>query len=170
VRITPDLQTPYAISKYVGGLYCELFSRLYGVPTVRLRYFVVYGDRELGSGPYGVLSGIFAERAAAHLPLEVHGDGSKFRDFVEVRDVAKANWLAMLKPSLVDATINVGTGAAVTIQQLADAISENQVHTEARKVDLQGTLADTSRSSELLGWVPEKSILHDIAYRRARHA
>lgn len=154
----PDCQTPYALSKYVGELYCEQFSRQYKVPTVRLRYFMVYGPREPSSGPYAVVSGIFLQRKRVNLPLTIHGDGSQTRDFVHVHDVVKANILAMTNDTLTNTTINVGTGKNISIQQIADWISENQFHTEPRAVDLRDTLADTSTCERLLGWKPERSI------------
>lgn len=157
-----DCQTPYATSKYVGELLMELFARLYHVPTVRLRYFMVFGNRQPSSGPYAIVSGIFADRARRREVLEIHGDGSQSRDFVSVLDVVEANVRAMTSDRLTDETINVGTGKATTIKELADAISTYQVHTPPRPVDLRATLADTRRCEALLGWVPGINILREL--------
>ncbi len=153
----PDCQTPYALTKYMGELYCNLYSTLYGVPTVRLRYFMVYGPREPSTGAYAVVSGIFLQRKKQNLPLLIHGDGKQSRDFVHVKDIAKANILAM-NSSLTDETINVGTGTTLSIKELADLISDDQIFTEKRKVDLKATLCDTTKLQFLLGWVPTNRI------------
>ena len=155
---TPDCQTPYALSKYCGELYCELFYKLYNVPNVRLKYFMVYGPNEPSTGSYAIVTGIFLKRKYENLPLMIHGDGSQTRDFVHVDDVCKANILAMNNSSLVNDTINVGTGTMISIKELANLISPNQIHIEARKVDLKHTLCDTSKLKEKLSWVPEDRI------------
>jgi nucleoside-diphosphate-sugar epimerase len=154
----PDCQTPYALTKYMGELYCNLYSTLYNVPTVRLRYFMVYGPREPSTGAYAVVSGIFLQRKKQNLPLIIHGDGTQSRDFVHVHDICKANILAMNNTSLVDETINVGTGTTLSIKALADLISDNQIFTEKRKVDLKATLCETTKLQDKLGWVPTNRI------------
>jgi nucleoside-diphosphate-sugar epimerase len=156
-----DCQTPYALTKYMGELWCELFSRLYDVPTVRLRYFMVFGPNEPSTGSYAIVTGIFKKRAEADLPLEIHGDGSQTRDFVHVEDVAEANIRAMETP-ITDETINVGTGTQVSIKELADLISETQVFTPKRKVDLKATLCDTTKIERLLNWKPTRDIKSSI--------
>lgn len=152
-NMLPDCQTPYAMTKYIGELYCEQFSRLYNVPTVRLRYFMVYGPREPSQGPYAVVSGIFLNQMKNGQALTVHGDGSQTRDFVHVSDIAKANLLAM-ESDLYNETINVGTGQMISIKELADLISCNQTFTPPRKIDLKGTKADINTLKEKLKWVP----------------
>ena len=161
---SPDCQTPYALSKYCGELYCELFYKLYNVPTVRLKYFMVYGHNEPSEGSYAIVTGIFLKRKRENLPLIIHGDGSQTRDFVHVDDVCKANILAMNNSDLVNDTINVGTGEMVSIKELADLISPNQIHIEKRKVDLQHTLCDTTKLFEKLNWIPDKKIKDYIKY------
>jgi nucleoside-diphosphate-sugar epimerase len=154
----PDCQTPYALTKYCGELFCELFSKLYNVPTVRLKYFMVFGPNEPATGSYAVVSGIFLKRARENLPLIIHGDGLQTRDFVHVDDVCKANILAMDNNTLINDTINVGTGKMISIKELANLISSNQQHIESRKIDLKQTLCDTTKLREKLGWVPTISI------------
>lgn len=153
----PDCQSPYALSKYVGELYCGLFSRLFNVPTVRLRYFMVFGPGEPSTGAYAVVSGIFKQNKKENKPLCIHGDGSQTRDFVHVEDIAEANIRAM-QSSLTDNTINVGTGKMTSIKELADIVSDNQVFTEGRSHDLKHTLADCTELKRLLDWIPEKTI------------
>jgi len=153
----PNCQTPYAVSKYCGELYCELFSSLYNVPTVRLRYFMVYGKNEPNEGSYAVVSGIFLKNKKDNLPLNIHGDGSQTRDFVSVDDVVKANILAMTS-SITNETINVGTGKMNSIKELADLISDKQIHSQKRVVDLNETLCDTTKLESLLNWKPTNNI------------
>jgi len=152
-----DCQTPYALSKYCGELYCELFYKLYNVPSVRLKYFMVYGPNEPSSGSYAIVTGIFLKRVKEGLPLLIHGDGSQTRDFVHVDDICHANILAMNSKFMND-TINVGTGEMISIKELANLISPNQIHIESRKIDLQHTLCDTTKLQNTLNWIPTKSI------------
>jgi nucleoside-diphosphate-sugar epimerase len=154
---TPDCQTPYALSKYCGELFCELFYKLYNVPSVRLKYFMVYGPNEPSTGSYAIVTGIFLKRKKQGLPLLIHGDGLQTRDFIHVDDICQANILAM-KSNLLNETINVGTGEMISIKELADLISPLQEYTEGRKVDLKHTLCDTTKCKEKLGWVPTKKI------------
>jgi nucleoside-diphosphate-sugar epimerase len=153
----PDCQTPYALSKYCGELYCEMYSRLYNVPTIRLRYFMVFGPNEPATGSYAIVSGIFLKRKRENLPLLIHGDGSQTRDFVHVEDVCTANILAM-ESDLYNETMNVGTGRRLSIKDLANSISDNQVHTEKRQVDLEATESDNSKLQRLLNWTPQMKI------------
>jgi nucleoside-diphosphate-sugar epimerase len=154
----PDCQTPYALSKYCGELACEMYYKLYSVPNVRLRYFMVYGPNEPSTGSYAIVTGIFLKRQQDNLPLIIHGDGLQTRDFVHVDDICQANILAMNCVELVNDTINVGTGEMVSIKELADLISPHQIHVEARKVDLKHTLCDTAKLKERLNWIPTKRI------------
>jgi nucleoside-diphosphate-sugar epimerase len=153
----PDCQSPYALTKYIGELYCALFSRLFNVPTVRLRYFMVFGPGEPSTGSYAIVTGIFNKNKNENKPLCIHGDGSQTRDFVHVDDVAEANVRAM-KSNLEDNTLNVGTGTMTSIKELADIISKNQIFTEPRMHDLKHTLADCTEIERLLGWKPTISI------------
>ena len=153
----PDCQSPYALSKYIGELYCGLFSRLYQVPTVRLRYFMVFGPGEPSTGSYAIVTGIFNKNKKENKPLCIHGDGSQTRDFVHVDDVAEANVRAM-ESDLDNNTIYVGTGEMTSIKELADMISDNQVFANSRKNDLKHTQADCSEIERLLNWKPRISI------------
>lgn len=146
-------ETPYAVSKYIGELYCRQFDRMYDLPTVCLRYFQVYGPRCPSTGPYAMVSSIFIEQAKQGSALTVNGDGSARRDFVHVRDVAEAN-LRAFESAVRDESINVGTGQSHSIKELADLISPNQVNTPPRAFDMKETLADTGKCARLLGWVP----------------
>lgn len=149
----PHCLNPYAVSKYVGEQFCEVFTRLYGLPTVTLRYFNVYGARQPAVGAYALVLGIFLEQWRAGKPLTIHGDGAQRRDFVHVSDVVAAN-LAAYAGDAVGTALNVGSGANISIQEIADMISPNQVRMARRSGDAQETLADIRRIRARLGWEP----------------
>ena len=163
----PNCLNPYAVSKYVGEQFCELFTRLYGLPTVTLRYFNVYGSRQPATGPYALVLGIFLSQHRQKLPLTIHGDGSQRRDFIHVDDVVEAN-LAAWRSDVSGRALNVGSGANVSIQELADMISPEQVHLGRRSGDAEETLADISQASALWGWKPQVSLADGVA--RLLHA
>lgn len=153
-KLIPACETPYAVSKYAGEMYAMQFTRMYGLPVVSLRYFQVYGPRQPVSGEYAMVTGIFLDQKKRGDALTIHGNGSQRRDFVHVHDVALAN-LKAFESNLGWHIINIGTGTNISIKELADMISGDQVYLPARKHDMQATLADIARCSALLGWVPE---------------
>ena len=124
-----DCLNPYSASKIAGEKFCKMYTELYGLETVVLRYFNVFGNRSPQRGQYAPVIGIFQRQRDAGEPLTIVGDGSQRRDFVHVEDVARANYLASLMPlkGHEGEVFNVGTGSAYSIQQIADAISDNQV-------------------------------------------
>lgn len=151
--MTPDCQTPYAVSKHCGELYALQFQRMYGLPVVCLRYFQVYGPRQPIMGAYAMVTGIFIDQRVRGQPLTIHGDGSQRRDFVHVHDVAEANVRA-LESDVSGESINIGTGVSHSIKELADLISHEQVFSQPRQHDMQETRADTEKCKRLLGWSP----------------
>jgi UDP-glucose 4-epimerase len=151
-----DLLNFYGLSKRVGEQYCLMFDSMFKVPAVVLRYFNVYGPRQPKFGAYALVLGIFLGRWAAGEKLEIHGDGLQRRDFVHVRDVAQANIMAF-ESNLHGEIFNVGSGVNVSIKELADAISKDQVHGPRRAGDAAETLADISRIRTALGWEPNVS-------------
>ncbi len=150
----PQFLNIYALTKQAGEQYALLFDRSFDLPCVVLRYFSVYGPRQPETGAYALVLGIFLRRAADGLPLEIHGDGSQRRDFVHVRDVVRAQ-IAALESDARDAVFNVGSGANISVQELADMISPSQRHVAARKDDSNATLADISKIKIALGWSPQ---------------
>jgi len=151
-----DFLNFYGLSKYVGEEYCLMFDRLYGLPCVVLRYFNVYGPRQPEEGAYALVLGIFLRRAAQGQTLVIHGGGQQSRDFVHVRDVAAANILAY-RNELHGVRVNVGSGTSISIQALADMISDRQEYGPKRVADADVTLADLSRIRRLLKWEPRVS-------------
>jgi len=150
----PNCLNPYAVSKYVGEQFCEVFTRLYGLPTVSLRYFNVYGPRQPSVGAYALVLGIFLDQHRRGEPLTVHGDGSQRRDFIHVSDVVEAN-LAAYSGDVEGTVMNVGSGTNISIQEIADMISPQQTRLPRRAGDAEATLADISRIRRLLGWEPK---------------
>jgi len=146
--------SPYALQKYIGELNCRLFSTIYGLPTVSLRYFNVYGTRQDPTGPYALVIGRFLLLKKEKKPLTITGDGSQTRDFTHVRDVVRANILAMESSSVGKGeVINVGAGHNRSINDIAVCIGGPVVHVEKR-IEPHDTLADISYAKNLLGWEP----------------
>jgi UDP-glucose 4-epimerase len=152
----PDLLNIYGVTKRVGEQYTLLFDQGFDLPSLVLRYFNVYGPRQPETGAYALVLGIFLKRRADGKVLEIHGDGRQRRDFVHVRDVVAAN-IAAYESSLRGQVFNVGSGTSLSVKELADLISPDQVHIEARKGDSMATLADISRIRAALGWTPKVS-------------
>jgi UDP-glucose 4-epimerase len=149
----PDCLNPYAVSKYVGEQFCEVFTRLYQLPTISLRYFNVYGPRQPATGAYALVLGIFLDQWRRGEPLTIHGDGSQRRDFVHVADVVEANLVAY-EGTTSGLALNVGSGTNISIQEIADLISPRQVRLPRRTGDAEITLADIARIRRELGWQP----------------
>lgn len=157
----PNCLNPYAVSKYVGEQFCEIFTRLYRLPTVTLRYFNVYGPRQPAVGAYALVLGIFLDQHRRGEPLTIHGDGSQRRDFIHVSDVVEAN-LAAYASDVEGTVLNVGSGTNISIKEIADLISSQQVHLARRTGDAEVTLADISRIKSLLSWKPQISFAEGL--------
>lgn len=150
----PDFLNIYGLTKRVGEQYCLLFDEGFGLPCTIFRYFNVYGPRQPETGAYALVLGIFLRRHAEGKVLEIHGDGQQRRDFVHVRDVVAAN-IAALNSHARGEVFNVGSGTSISVKELADMISPNQIHTEGRKGDSTATRADISKIRSALGWMPQ---------------
>lgn len=149
-------KTPYSLQKYVGELYCQLFSKLYGLPTVCLRYFNVYGPRQILEGAYAAVIGIFLRQAGAGEPMTVVANGGQIRrDFTHVSDVVEANILAWQKDVPGGEVINIGTRKNYSIREVAAMVGGKTVDIPPRPGDALVTLADNSKAAALLGWSPK---------------
>lgn len=157
----PDFLNFYGLSKYVGEEYCRLFDSMYGVPCNVMRYFNVYGPRLSGEGAYALVMTIFLKQLRAGKPLTIHGEGLQSRDFVHVKDVVRANIMAF-ESERHGRTYNVGSGSVVTVKELANMMSDNQIHEDRRAGDAETTLADISRIKSELGWEPKISFADGI--------
>jgi UDP-glucose 4-epimerase len=151
-------RSPYAIDKYAAESYVRAYHDLYGVETVALRYFNVFGPGQTAGQYSGVIS-IFVDQARRGDPITVEGDGTQTRDFVYVDDVVRAN-LAAAATDAVGEAFNVGTGSETTIRELAETVrrvtdsDSDVVHEDARPGDVPASLADLSRARESLGYEP----------------
>ena len=149
---TPDPLNPYSVSKLAGEYLMKMYNDLYGIKTVSLRYFNVYGPRQSNTGQYAPVVGIFQKQKEQHSALTIVGDGKQTRDFIHVSDVAEANILV----SESDATgvYNVGTGIEYSVNQIADMISDVQRNIPPRVGEARRSLADSSKLQSL-GWKPQ---------------
>jgi UDP-glucose 4-epimerase len=146
--------SPYGLQKYIGELTCRLFSEIYRMETVSLRYFNVYGPRLSTEGAYALVIGRFLKQRSEGRPLTVVPDGNQSRDFTHVRDVVKANLLAMESSKVGRGeVINIGGGHDYSVNEVADLIGGEKVFIEPR-LEPQKTLADTTLAKKLLGWEP----------------
>ena len=163
-----DCLNPYSVSKITGEKLCKMYTDLYGLETVSLRYFNVFGERSPTVGQYAPVIGIFQRQAASGDALTIIGDGSQRRDFVHVQDVARANYLAALAPiyHMLGFVYNVGSGKNYSIQEIANAISDNQVYLPERPGEATTTLANIDRIGEVIGWKPEIDVMDWIYEQR----
>ncbi|QCW02493.1 NAD-dependent epimerase/dehydratase family protein [Natrinema pallidum] len=147
--------SPYGVQKLAVDQYARLYEDLYGLETVALRYFNVYGPRQ--RGPYSGVISTFLEQARADEPITVEGDGRQSRDFVHVSDVVRANLRAATTDAIGEA-YNIGTGQRTTILDLAETIrtvtgtDSTIVHREPRSGDIRHSGADTSKATHQLGF------------------
>jgi len=146
---------PYGMQKYVGELFASLWPSIYGIETVSLRYFNVYGPRLDPEGPYALAVGAFLLARKEGRPLTIFGDGTITRDYTYVGDVARANLLAAESKKVGKGeVINIGAGRNVTIQYLAELVGGEIVYGTPR-VEAHDSQADNKKAKELLGWEPK---------------
>jgi dTDP-L-rhamnose 4-epimerase len=155
----PSLSSVYALTKYDQERLCLIFGAAYGVPTVALRFFNVYGPRQALSNPYTGVLAIFASRLLNERPPLVYEDGAQRRDFVSVRDVARACRLALERKGADGRVVNVASGRSVSVTEIADRLAaqlgkaiEPTVTGKARAGDIRHCFADVSLARELLGF------------------
>lgn len=167
--IPRPVSSPYALQKYVGELYCRLFSGVYNLPTVMLRYFNVYGPRELTEGAYAAVIGIFLKQRQEGKPMTIVGTGTRRRDYTHVSDVVEANLLAWQKDVPAGELFNVGFGKNYSVNELTDLIGGERINIADRPWEYEITLADNSRAKKLLGWEPKVSLEEGIAELKELH-
>ena len=156
-------KSPYGLQKYVGELYCRLWSEVYGLPTVSLRYFNVYGPGASDEGAYALVIARFLKQRKESKPMTITGDGTQTRDFTHVRDVVRANLLAATSGKVGKGeVINIGAGKNASVNKIAELINDPIGYVAAR-LEPHDTLADNSRAKKLLGWSPEVSLEEGIA-------
>ena len=155
----PEPLSPYAVSKIAAEMYCKTYAELYDLQTVSLRYFNVFGSRQDPNGEYAAVIPKFTKKICAGESPTVFGDGEQTRDFVFVKDVARANLLAM--DSAVCGLFNIGTGVQTSLNDLAKMImdaagvSVEMKYEAAREGDVRYSVADISKAERELGYKPE---------------
>jgi len=153
-----DSLSPYGLQKYIGELYCKMFSKVYGIDTVCLRYFNIYGPRMNFEGAYKTVIGVFAEQKVNGLPLTITNDGNQRRDFTYVKDVVAANMAAgESSEKFVGEVFNIGNGGNFSINEVAEMIGGPTSYGEQRLEPFQ-TLADNSKAKKILGWEPKGNL------------
>jgi nucleoside-diphosphate-sugar epimerase len=162
-EMKPKPQSPYAVQKLTGECYARLYFDLYGLETVSLRYFNVYGPRQDPSSPYSGVISIFMIKASAKITPMIFGDGNQFRDFIFVKDVVKANLLAAKESKVQGKIFNIGTGRSIRIKDLWEMIcrlEDNKIEPKyepARIGDVRESVANIDYAKKDLGFEPEYS-------------
>jgi len=170
----PSPQSPYAVTKLTGEYYCQVFQEVYGLPSICLRYFNIYGAQQDPNCPYAAVIPIFIRRICQGNPPVIFGDGKQTRDFTFIKDATEANILAA--ESDASGVFNIGRGESVTINQLARLairlVGNNSVapvYDKPRPGDIRHSLADISKS-RILGYNPRYSLEEGLreTVRRSR--
>jgi len=169
-ELPPRPLSPYAASKAAGEAYCSAFHASYGLPTVALRFFNVYGPRQDPGNPYSGVISIFASRMSRGERPTIYGDGKQTRDFVYVADVVRALLLACEREEAVGGIFNVAGGKQVSILQLAAELNRvlgtslTPVLAPARSGEVRFSQGDASRAREVLGWQPQVSLRDGLTH------
>jgi nucleoside-diphosphate-sugar epimerase len=173
-----DPRSPYAVSKLAGEAYCRAFTKVYGVETVSLRYFNVFGPRQDPSSPYAAVVPRFIEALLQRRPPVIFGDGKQSRDFTFIANVVQANLLAMQAPGVAGEVFNIACGESVDLLTVLDLLAELSGHAiepefqAPRAGDIRHSWADISKAQRLLGYRPvatfREGLQQTVAYFRQR--
>lgn len=154
--------SPYGVSKLAAESYVQVFNEVYGLETVCLRYFNVYGPRQVFASSYSGVITAFISQLLKEKPPVIHGDGNQTRDFVYVDDVVSANLLALEGENAVGEVFNIASGTAVSVYELAKMLQRitnaerlEPIFAESRLGDIKYILGDVSKAEELLGFRPK---------------
>lgn len=145
----------YSASKLTGEELCKMYYSLYGLNTVIFRYFNVYGERQPTMGQYAPVMGIFMRQRKNGEPLTIYGEGYQSRDFIHVKDVAQANVIAAQTTlSKYGEIFNVGSGSSITIEEIANLISKDQIHLPERNGEVLHSRANITKIQDAFEWNP----------------
>ncbi|MDE0962302.1 MAG: SDR family oxidoreductase [Candidatus Latescibacteria bacterium] len=177
-QMIPEPESPYAISKVMGEYYARVYSQLYGLQVVCLRYFNVFGPRQDPSSPYSGVISIFAERMLKGEAPVIFGDGGQSRDFVYVDNIVEANMRACTTPEAAGRVYNIGCERSVSILELVTALNEilgtalDPVFNPARQGDVRVSLADIAQARTQLGYEPivhfAEGLQQTVAWMKSR--
>jgi nucleoside-diphosphate-sugar epimerase len=177
-NMTPNPCSPYAVSKLVKEHYCKVFYRLYGLETVVLRYFNVYGSRQDPDSPYAAVIPAFAQSLIRGRRARIYGDGEQSRDFTYVKDCVQANLRACAAAEAAGEVVNIASGKRITITDLYNRIGgllgkrDRPTYEAPRSGDVRHSLADITKAKKLLGYEPRYTIdqgLQDAIQWYERH-
>lgn len=160
----PSPLSPYALQKYIGEQYCRLFFQLYGIETVSLRYFNVFGPKQDPSSIYSAVIPKFISAVVRNTSPVVFGDGEQSRDFTFVDNAVHANLLAMSADRLQGEMINIACGKRISLNQLLAILKDilaskvEPVYKEPRQGDVRHSLADISKANQLINYDPQVDI------------
>jgi UDP-glucose 4-epimerase len=177
-ELTPTMPlSPYAAAKLSGEVYCQAFAATYGLETVRLRFFNIFGPRQRADSPYSGVIAIFAAALSEGRTPTIFGDGQQTRDFTYVSDVVQACMLAGGKPGVSGEVFNVGTGRGTSLLGLVAAMNQQMGtsvtprHAEARAGDIRHSRADIGKARARLGYAPavtfEDGLAKTLAWYRS---
>jgi UDP-glucose 4-epimerase len=156
--------SPYALQKYVGEQYCRLFYQLYGLETISLRYFNIFGPKQDPNSLYSAVIPKFIDALVRDRPPVIFGDGEQSRDFTYIENVVQANLLAMSAAHLHGEAINVACGEKISLNQLLNVLkkilgsNQSPIYEEPRKGDVRHSLADVRRAKEIINYEPKVGI------------
>ncbi|MBX9765231.1 NAD-dependent epimerase/dehydratase family protein [Patescibacteria group bacterium] len=164
--LTEDMQadplSPYGLQKHVGELYAKVFASVYGLQTVSVRFFNVYGPRLDPEGAYALVIGKFLKQRSEGQPMTITGDGEQTRDFTHVTDIVQGMLLAATSPKVGKGeVINLGRGKQVSVNELAKLIGGPTEYIPPR-IEPKRTEADIRKAKELLGWEPKITLEEGI--------
>jgi len=158
--MTPHPLSPYALTKLTGEYYCKIFNSVYGLETLTIRYFNVFGPRQNPESQYAAVIPKFIESLLKDQPPTIYGDGEQSRDFTYIENVVSANILASKAKKTSGEIVNVATSIRTTINQLFYTLKDllekdiNPIYGEAQKGDVKHSLADITRARKILGYKP----------------
>ena len=156
--------SPYALQKYIGEQYCRLFYQLYGLETVSLRYFNIFGPKQDPNSIYSAVIPKFIEALLQGSPPIIFGDGEQSRDFTYIENVVQANLLAMSAEHLHGEAINIACAERTSLNQLVNVLRKilgsklSPVYEEPRKGDVRHSLADIRKGKEILNYEPKVGV------------
>jgi len=146
--------SPYGLHKLMGEQYCRLYSSLFNLETVCLRYFNIFGPRKLATGSYPMVIPIFLDQRKRGTALTIIGDGESTRDYVHVSDVVQANIMAWQSDVKMGEPINIGSGLETSVNKIADIIGGERTNVPARLGEMRRIRANISLAKKLLNWQP----------------
>jgi UDP-glucose 4-epimerase len=166
----PNPLSPYGAQKLFAEMYCQVFTRAYGLETVSLRYFNVFGPRQDATSQYSGVLALFIPAVLENRRPTIHGDGEQSRDFTYVKNVVEANLLACKAPGVAGEAFNVACGERITVNSMLQQINQitgkdiAPIHGDSRPGDIKHSQADITKARNLLGYEPRISFAEGLGH------